>query len=88
MDFDRDQLLNIFDAIKQKRNTQSEYIDMVQRLDKEIQFDILEYRIASVVRILEYIKYTTDNDFDGLITHCINKLNGNIDGTELDLKEN
>ena len=28
-----------------------------------------------------------DIDYDKLITHCCNKLNGNIDGIEINLKE-
>lgn len=86
MELDKDKLLNIYDSIKEKRKDRDEHIEIVTKLDKEIQFEILEYRIASVKRVLEYF-LGLDSDFDNLITHCINKLNGNIDGVELDLRE-
>lgn len=74
----------IYDAIKEKRRNRDDYIDKVTELDKEIQVEILEYRIESVKRVLEYFQ-GLDADFDNLIVHCINKLNGNIDGIELAL---
>ena len=91
MEYDKGHLLNIYDAIKDKRENQKEYIKQVQDLDNEIKTDVLEYRIASVKRILDYIhsnqmKIASDlKQFDTLITHCCNKLNGNIDGIELEL---
>lgn len=92
MEYDKGHLLNIYDAIKDKRENQKEYIKQVQDLDNEIKTDVLEYRIASVKRILDYIhsnqmKVASDlKQFDTLITHCCNKLNGNIDGIELELE--
>lgn len=47
-----------------------------------------EYRRASVDRVLSYIrtkKITDAHELDLLLGHCQNKLNGNIDGIELDL---
>lgn len=92
MEYDKGHLLNIYDAIKDKRENQKEYIKQVQDLDNEIKTDVLEYRIASVKRILDYIhsnqmKVASDlKQFDTLITHCCNKLSGNIDGIELELE--
>ena len=74
----------LFDAIKDKRKNSDEHIETVTKLDKEIQIEVLEYRIESVKRVLEYFS-GLDTDFDNLIVHCINKLNGNIDGIELAL---
>ncbi len=91
MDYNRGHLLNIYDAIKEKRNRQNEYIKEVQNLDSEIKVDVFEYRIASVSRVLNYIhsnqkKVASDlKQFDTLITHCCNKLSGNLDGIELQL---
>lgn len=93
MEYDKGHLLNIYDAIKEKRENQKEYIKQVQDLDNEIKTDVLEYRISSVKRILDYIhcnqmKVASDLErFDTLITHCCNKLNGNIDGIEINLQE-
>lgn len=93
MDMDKGHLENIYENICEKRKTRDEHIEEVQRLDKLIQQDILEYRIASVDRILSFMhanqSFIIDNpqEFDTLITHCCNKLNGNIDGIELDLKK-
>lgn len=47
-----------------------------------------EYRRDSVDRVLSYIrtkKFTDSNELDLLLCHCQNKLNGNIDGIELNL---
>lgn len=49
---------------------------------------IVDYRIKSVYRVLDYIrtkKITDNKELDTLLCHCQNKLNGNIDGIELDL---
>lgn len=49
---------------------------------------ISEYRRHSVDRVLSYIrqkKITDAHELDLLLCHCQNKLNGNIDGTELNL---
>lgn len=92
MEYDKGHLLNIYDAIKEKRKNQKKYIKQVQDLDNEIKTDVLEYRISSVKRILDYIhcnqkKVASDlKRFDTLITHCCNKLNGNIDGIEIELE--
>lgn len=49
----------------------------------------IEYRIESVDRVLDFIRdeYRAGRicDPETLLFHCQNKLNGNIDGTELDL---
>lgn len=93
MELDRKELLNIYDAIKEKRLDRDNHIEIVQKLDTEIQNEILEYRIASVSRVLDYIhsrqsiKVLDKEYFDTLITHCCNKLNGNIDGIELELRD-
>ena len=50
---------------------------------------IIEYRMKSVDRVLDYIrskKITDSKMLDILLCHCQNKLNGNIDGIELDLR--
>lgn len=49
------------------------------------------YRKESVNRVLDWIRseYRKGNvvNIETYLYHCQNKLNGNIDGTELDLKE-
>lgn len=49
------------------------------------------YRIESVNRVLDFIRdeYRAGRicDLETLLCHCQNKLNGNIDGVELDLDE-
>lgn len=74
----------IYESIQEKRKNRDEHIEIVTKLDNEIQKEILEYRIKSVKRVLEYFS-GLDTDFDNLIVHCLNKLNGNIDGIELEL---
>lgn len=34
-----------------------------------------------------YLKTKSKYDFGNLLVHCMNKLNGNIDGVELNLEE-
>ena len=52
---------------------------------------IVKYRMESVNRVLDFIRseYGAGRicDLETLLYHCQNKLNGNIDGTELDLDE-
>lgn len=86
MNYNKGHLLSFYEAIENKRKEQDEYIKQVQKIDNEIKVELLEYRINSVNRVLNYL-VGLDEDIDNLLTHCINKLNGNIDGIELDLKE-
>lgn len=50
---------------------------------------LLEYRSASVLRVLDHVddllRCDKSDEVRTLIIHCINKLNGNIDGVELGL---
>ena len=50
---------------------------------------IVKYRIESVNRVLDFIRdeYRAGRicNLETLLCHCQNKLNGNIDGTELTL---
>lgn len=50
---------------------------------------IVKYRMRSVNRVLDFIRgeYRAGRicDLETLLLHCQNKLNGNIDGTELTL---
>ena len=52
---------------------------------------IVKYREESVNRVLDFIRseYRAGRicNLEILLCHCQNKLNGNIDGTELDLDE-
>ena len=53
---------------------------------------IVKYRMESVNRVLDFIRseYVAGRicDLETLLCHCQNKLNGNIDGIELDLDGN
>lgn len=50
-----------------------------------------EYRIQSAARVIEFIlsEYRQGRlvNLDIMLVHCLNKLNGNIDGVELPLNE-
>lgn len=75
----------MYEEFERKRN-------QVRTLKSEIEVETLEYRIASVKRVLDYIndkcwRKENMNDLHTYIVHCLNKLNGNIDGVELGLKE-
>ena len=91
MEYDRGHLLNFYENIEDTKKQRDEYIEIIQQLDTKIQNDTLEYRIKSVYRILSFMhsnqEFIINNKqkFDTLITHCCNKLSGNIDGIELEL---
>ena len=66
------------------RSHESE-IETIRKTYKEL---IVKYRIKSVDRVLSYIRMkgiADKKELDLLLCHCQNKLNGNIDGTELNL---
>ena len=91
-DLNKNTLLSVYEDIKSEIKEKQEYIALVDKKNIEIKIKILEYRISSVARILDYIhsnqmKVASDlKQFDTLITHCCNKLSGNIDGIELELE--
>lgn len=68
------------------KSLQAEEDDFVRQREK-LQW---RYRRESVCRVLDYVRDKARNgDIDGreidtLLCHCQNKLNGNIDGTELE----
>lgn len=87
MNFDKENLLEFYKEIKDKKAEKDKLIKQLQKLDDEAEIFALKYRINSVKRVLKYItRFGGDNA--GLLNHCINKLEGNIDGVELDLEEN
>lgn len=73
-------------------------LDEIRQREKEIadirldyNSKIVKYRMESVNRVLDFIRseYRAGRicDLEALLCHCQNKLNGNIDGIELDLDE-
>lgn len=70
----------------------------IKRREKEIadirldyNLKIIRYRMESVDRVLDFIRseYVAGRicDLETLLCHCQNKLNGNVDGTELTLSK-
>jgi len=65
---------------------------LVRQLNNEIEIETYKYRIESVGRVLGYIndlcwsKKVEEKQLNTYIVHCLNKLNGNIDGVELSLE--
>lgn len=86
MNFDKGELLNFYEEIENKRNERDEHIEQVEKLAHDIQFGLLEYRMRSVHRCLRYL-VGIDKNMDKTLNHCIDKLDGKLDGEELDLKE-
>jgi len=72
---------------------QKEELEKIQNNIKELQEALvskqLNYRINSVRRTLDYMrsyhKQLNNSDIDTMLCHCLNKLNGNIDGVEMAL---
>ena len=89
---DKEQCENLYKEIEDIRKERTITEKQVQQMDKEIEVRLLEYRIQSVIRVLDYIndKCWNKEDIHELhpkIVHCLNKLHGNLDGIELSLKE-
>ena len=62
--------------------------ERAKEMRKEYQQKIVRYRINSVNRVLDFIRFakiTDERELDNLLCHCQNKLNGNIDGIEIEL---
>lgn len=88
----REECKNLYGEIEDIRKERDITIKQVQKMDKDIEIKLLQYRIKSVERILEYINekcWKKENipDLHNKIVHCINKLNGNIDGIELEMED-
>lgn len=63
-----------------------------QELKREIiniESDLIEYRIKSAKRVIEFVARNNEKIspryIETYLVHCLNKLNGNIDGVELTL---
>nr|DAI65506.1 MAG TPA: hypothetical protein [Caudoviricetes sp.] len=69
----------------------SDLAEKREKLENERERFAYRYRADSVDRVLDFIRseYRQGRlcNLETLLCHCQNKLNGNIDGTELDLDE-
>lgn len=81
----------MYKEIEKMRTERDEHIKQVQELDDEIKYKLLELRIEDTKDVLYFIhSYRTkisDRDMDCLITHCCNKLSGNLDSIKLNLNK-
>ena len=89
---DKEEIVNFYNEIERKRKEIKIMERQVQQIDNKIKLETEQYRNKSVTRVLEYINDKCWNnekidDLQNLIIHCLNKLNGNIDGIELSLEE-
>lgn len=89
---DKKSIENFFEEIENDRKERTIMEKQVQSIDSKIQINLEKYRIESVKRVLNYIndkcwKNQKTESLQKLIVHCLNKLNGNIDGIELSLEE-
>ena len=82
---------NYLNKAEEKHNKIVNYREILHILELEEKENRISYRIASVDRVLDFIRreYRCGRvcDLETLLCHCQNKLNGNIDGTELSLDE-
>ena len=77
-----------FDEVKMRTQSVKLAKGELEKCKHEHEQMLSEYRRDSVDRVLSYIrtkKITDAHELDLLLCHCQNKLNGNIDGTELNL---
>ena len=81
-------LIEDYNFCESKRAEIKRHEEEIGNIRKAYNDLIIKYRIASVNRVLDYIRHkeiTDSKELDILLCHCQNKLNGSIDGTELDL---
>lgn len=83
-----DELLN---KAEEKRKEAEKYKNLASKCFDDSTEYLSIYRIKSVNRVLDFIRseYRAGRvcNLETLLCHCQNKLNGNIDGTELTLDE-
>lgn len=86
----------MYDYYNQCKEICNESVRKISNLENDLKqakvkerIALLEYRSASVLRVLDHVndllRYNELEEVKTLIVHCINKLNGNIDGVELRL---
>ena len=77
MEYNKEHLLNFYEEITNLRVLRDNHINAVQDLDFKIQTKLLEYRINSVNRILDFMHSNQE--------YVLNNPIGNIDGIEIEL---
>lgn len=88
MEKDYEKCRNKFDEVKIRTQSVKAAKLELEECKHEHEKMLSEYRRDSVNRVLSYIrtkKIKDAHELDLLLCHCQNKLNGNIDGTELNL---
>lgn len=86
----KQKLIKDYDFCKSKIAEIRRHEEEINSIRKAYNDLIVKYRIESVDRVLEYIRsreIIEKHRIDVLLCHCQNKLHGNIDGTEITLKE-
>lgn len=86
---EKDRLLSDYESCKRNLTEIRQHEKIIADIRYVYNSNISKYRINSVNRVLDFIRneYTAGRvcNLETLLCHCQNKLNGNIDGTELDL---
>lgn len=84
------ELREAYNHIAELKQLEKDYETKAKTFRVEWTQEILQYRMDSVCRILCFLKEEYNRgrlyNLDMLLTHCLNKLNGNIDKVELDLE--
>lgn len=87
---EKQRLIEDYNFCKSKMAEIRRHEEEIESIRKAYNDLIVKYRIKSVDRVLSYIRtkrITDERRLDLLLCHCQNKLHGNIDGTEITLKE-
>ena len=81
-DESRNKLLEDYKFIEKLRAERRKLQARIDELATEIEIASYKYRNKSVGRVLDYLRYNTDDkrEYETFMVHCMNKLNGNIDG--------
>ena len=85
----RNKLLDDYKFIEKLRAERRKLQARVDELATEIEIASYKYRNKSVGRVLDYLRFNADNkhEYETFMVHCMNKLNGNIDGVEISFKK-
>lgn len=87
----REQIQKQYNDLIELRGNLLDAIKKVDALKISNEMDTYKYRINSACRVLDFlrsnIKNIKPNQLETYLVHCMNKLNGNIDGIELSLEK-
>lgn len=85
------ELERIYESAMYYKEQEKKFINRAEEASNDFLTTMQQYRAKSVERVLNYLmqnwKINSEAEIEYLLTHCKNKLLGNIDGLELTLDD-